>query len=180
MDAVHDLGIGIYFAPQDYAGFLRRLTIVAVDFLAIMIVGIFILFVWAVTTPVEQGSVPLFVWLGLAYIYLTLLRGSRLRTLGYILTGVKIVNLKGDRPSFFWMNLRLVLWVMGPINPIFDLVWFWGDEKRQTLRDKLAGTYVVRRRAIPVGEGPIGVTTLFVLGYTLFYPEVKMTSRRKG
>ena len=107
-----------------------------------------------------------------AYLYLTILRGSQLRTLGYILTGVKIVNLKGATPSFFWINIRLFFWFLGPFVPLFDLIWCWGDENRQMLRDKLAGTYVVRRTALPVGSGPIGATTLFVFGLTFVYPEV--------
>jgi uncharacterized RDD family membrane protein YckC len=194
MDAVHDLGNGLYFARQDYAGLLRRLIIIVVDLLVIVLVGFLVLVVWAVASSAQQGPVldfvwlgfayfvwlgfaylgfAYFVWLGFAYLYLTLLRGSRLRTLGYILTGVKIVNLKGGRPSFFWMNLRLFLWISGPLNPIVDLLWFWSDENRQMLRDKLAGTYVVRKGAVPVGEGPIVASTLFLLGYTLVYPEVK-------
>src|SRR3954454_23171995 len=114
MDAVHDLGKGIYFARQNYAGFMRRMVIIGVDLLVILLVGMIMLVIWGGV----QGPVPILAWLGSAYFYLTLLRGSRLRTLGYILTGVRVVNLKGNRPSFFWMNLRLLLWALGPINPI--------------------------------------------------------------
>jgi len=173
MNAVHDLGDGVYFARRDYAGFLRRLFIIMVDLLVILVAGFVILMAWDLARPGGLKTPnPLVLWFGFSYLYLTILRGTRLRTLGYILTGVRIVNLKGERPSFFWMNLRLILWILGPINPIVDLVWFWGDDNRQMLRDKLAGTYVIRRKAAPIGGGPIRPITLFVLGYAIVYPEV--------
>jgi uncharacterized RDD family membrane protein YckC len=173
MDAVHDLGNGVYYARNDYAGFLRRLLIILIDILVILMVGIVTQATWDLAGPGVESPIPLLIWFGFAYLYLTLLRGTRLRTLGYILTGVRITNLKGERLSFFWMNLRLVLWILGPINPIVDLIWFWGDEDRQMLRDKVAGTYVIRRRAVPIGGGTIRATTLFVLGLAIVYPEVK-------
>jgi uncharacterized RDD family membrane protein YckC len=172
MDAVHDLGDGVYFARRDYAGFLRRLVIIAVDLLVILVVGVVIQMAWNLARPEVESPVPWLLWMGFAYLYLTLLRGSHFRTLGYILTGVRIINLKGERPSYFWMNLRLLLWILGPINPIVDLLWFWGDDNRQMLRDKLAGTYVIRRGAVPIGGGPIRATTLFILSYAIVYPEV--------
>ncbi len=172
MGAVHNLGDGVYFARRDYAGFLRRLVIIMVDLLVIFMVGFVIQMTWQLARPEVEGPIPSLLWFGFADLYITTLRGTRLRTIGYILAGVRIVNLKGERPSFFWMNLRLFLWVLGPINPIVDLVWFWGDEDRQMLRDRLAGTYVIRRGAVPVGGGPIRPITLFVLGFAFVYPEV--------
>ena len=172
MDSVHDLGDGVYYARRDYAGFVRRMVIIMVDLLVILVVGFVIQMTWDVVRPEETSPITSILWLGLTYLYLTILRGTRLRTLGCILTGVRIINLKGERPSFFWMNLRLTLWIFGPINPIVDLLWFWGDDNRQTLRDRLAGTYVIRRKAVPIGGGPIRLTTLFILGYTIVYPEV--------
>lgn len=172
MGAVHDLGDGVYFARRDYAGFLRRMFIVLIDLLVILVVGFLIQLTWNLARPEETSPITSIICLGLAYLYLTILRGTRLRTLGYILTGVKIINLKGERPSFFWMNLRLTLWIFGPVNPIVDLLWFWGDNNRQTLRDRLAGTYVIKRKAVPIGGGPIRPATLFIMGYTLVYPEV--------
>jgi uncharacterized RDD family membrane protein YckC len=179
MDAVHDLGNGVYFARRDYAGFLRRLIIIMVDLLVILVVGVVILMAWDLARPGVESPIPGLLWIGIAYLYLTLLRGSQFRTLGYILTGVRIINLKGERPSYFWMNMRLFLWLLGPINPIVDLLWFWGDENRQMLRDKLAGTYVIRRGAVPIGGGPIRASTLFVLGCAIAFPEVMKNAPAK-
>jgi uncharacterized RDD family membrane protein YckC len=172
MEAVHDLGNGIYFARQDYAGLFRRLAIIAVDLMVVLGAGFSILFVWSAARPDDRSHVPLSLWLAFAYLYLTVLRGSRFRTIGYLLTGVRIVNLKGERPSFFWINVRLILWVIAPGNLLVDLAWWWGDVNRQTLRDRIAGTYVVGKNAVPIGTGPIRPTTLFVLGYCVVFPEV--------
>jgi uncharacterized RDD family membrane protein YckC len=175
MHPVHDLGSGVYYARRDYAGFWRRMASIVIDLLAIGIAGFLIMFVWDLAGAPGNDVTPSLVWLGFAYLYLILLRGSCFRTLGYILAGVRIVNLRGNRPSFLWMNLRLVLWCIGPLNPIVDLIWFGGDENRQMLRDKLTGTYVIRKNAVPIGEGPIRAVTLFILGYTIVYPEVTKT-----
>jgi uncharacterized RDD family membrane protein YckC len=170
--ARHNLGTGVYYARHDYAGLARRMVIIVIDFGVIVLAGITILVSWAVFLPHGPDVVPALLWVVYGYLYLTLLRGSQLRTLGYVLTGAKLVNLKGATPSFFWMNMRLFSWFMGPYTPLVDLLLCWGDEHRQMLRDKLAGTYVVRKAAVPVGTGPIGATTLFLCGSAFVYPEV--------
>jgi uncharacterized RDD family membrane protein YckC len=168
----HDLGQGIFYAREDYAGFARRVAIILIDGLVLLFAGATIVMIWAVLLSGEEGIFPPIAWIVFAYLYLTLLRGSRFRTLGYILTRVRIVNLKGNRPAFFWMNLRLFFWLLGPINPLVDFLWLWGDPDRQMLRDKLAGTYVVRRDAKPIGGGPIRATPLFLMGNAFVVPEV--------
>src|SRR5690349_18235971 len=110
-----DLGRGVYFARRDCAGLPRRLLIIVIDLLVIFPVGVLIQGVWDATNPEVASPIPGLIWMAFAYLYLTLLRRSRLRTLGYILAGVKIVNLKGNPPSFLWMSLRLGLWVFLPI-----------------------------------------------------------------
>ena len=59
---------------------------------------------------------------------------SSIGTLGFLLAGMKIVNLKGERPSFVRMTFRLLLWVLGPFHPMIDLLWLSGDRDRQTPR----------------------------------------------
>jgi uncharacterized RDD family membrane protein YckC len=172
------LGRGVYYARRDCAGFPRRLLIIAIDVLTLLLLGGAVLFVWQVVArPNTASPIPVGIWLGLAYLYLTVLRASRFRTPGYLLTGVRIVDLKGDRPSFLQMNMRLVLWAIYPLTTELDLLVFWADENRQTFRDKLAGTYVIRKRATPLGEGRIRPTTFFALGYTLVLPEVTRPAR---
>jgi hypothetical protein len=101
------------------------------------------------------------------------LEASVFGTLGFIVTGVKILNLKGERPSVLRMSMRLTLWILGPFNPLIDLIWLGGDDFGQTLRDKFSGTVVVRRGAEPIGTGPIHVRYLSLLGFMMAVAEVQ-------
>lgn len=101
------------------------------------------------------------------------MKRSKIRTIGYILTGVKIVNLKGEKPSIFKMILRASLLVIGPFELIIDIIWLTSEVTKQTLRDKYVGTYVVNLNAIPIGKGRLQNVTLGVMGWNLMYKEVK-------
>jgi hypothetical protein len=61
---------------------------------------------------------------------------------------------------------------------LIDFFWITGDDDRQTLRDKLAQTYVIRAGAQPAGRGPIVYEVYHMLAWTLYLPEVRRTSRR--
>jgi uncharacterized RDD family membrane protein YckC len=92
------------------------------------------------------------------YLYLTVLKRSEVGTLGYILTGVRIVNIEGKRPSMLQMTGRMLPLLPLPLLPLtlpFDLAWVVDDPHRQTLRDKWVGTFVVRRNARPIGTAPV-------------------------
>jgi uncharacterized RDD family membrane protein YckC len=167
------MGPGVYYAPEAYAGFLKRLLIVAVDLSVIF-------FVWAIVYILWYGGGPdpeyLGIWfVGLcftvAYIYLVFVESSSIGTLGFLLTKVKIVNLRGERPSGWRVSFRLFLWVLGPFHPVIDLLWLTGDRDRQTLRDKLAGTYVVRKDALPCGQGTVRLSQYFLFGLSILFPE---------
>jgi uncharacterized RDD family membrane protein YckC len=104
--------------------------------------------------------------------YVVLLKPTRLRTVGYRVAGCRIVNLQGERPSVFRMTFRSLLWIMGPFNLLIDLFWCASDDDRQTLRDRFAGTCVIRNDARPVGTGEVHLTRFNALGYALAYPAV--------
>jgi len=120
----------------------------------------------------DQSGMFFWGWLVFAYLYLTLLKASRVRTLGYKLTGSKIVNLRGQRPSIIWMTFRLALWIGGPFSFLFDLFWSGIDDDRQTLRDRFAGTCVVNTNAEPIGESEIHLAYFTAGGFNLMYPKV--------
>lgn len=165
---------GVYYRPDDYLGVLRRLLIEIVDLpiavaLSILLVGA----VWSVAPAGDPEGIVLLVsslvWFG----YFVVLKGSRFRTVGYVVAGAQIVNLKGGRPSFLSLFGRLLFAFVGPLNVLIDLFWLTGDPNRQALRDKFAGTYVIRRSAVPAGTGSIVLRTYMFWGMTFLFREVK-------
>jgi uncharacterized RDD family membrane protein YckC len=168
MSQPEQIETGPYYSRADYAGLFRRFTIIFVDLSVVVLVWVAIV--------LSQGGEPtrtaIGIWVGVSYGYLVLLERS-FGTLGFLLTGVKILTLKGDRPSILRMTFRLLLWVFGPINALFDIYWLTGDEYRQTLRDKLAGTVVVRTSAVPAGTGEIRLNRYQLMGYSFVFYEVR-------
>jgi hypothetical protein len=81
-------------------------------------------------TDVEvQRSLVFFryVWLSCSLTYLTAIKASRVRTLGLLVAGTRIVTLRDDRPSTLRMSYRLCLLLIAPFNLLFDLIWLGGD-----------------------------------------------------
>ncbi len=172
---VSSLGEGVYFSADDYAGFGRRLFILLVDLAVLVFAAVALETMWSRLARREEHYILGFLcsWLVFSYLYLAVLEPSRFRTLGFALAGVKIVNLRGERPSILRMTFRLMIWLLGPFNPLIDLIWLAGDDHKQTLRDKFAGTYVVKKDAVPAGHGSIRVATYYFLSFALWFPEVK-------
>ena len=164
---------GVYYREQDYAGVWRRLLTDLIDIpvllLLIAIAGITLdtLFPYRVAAAALLPVAAI-----LAFLYLALLKRSRLRTLGYRVAGVRIVDFHGDTPSATAVTLRLIFAVFGPLNILLDLFWIPGDPCRQALRDKFAQTYVVRERAKPAGSAPIRLCRYGVLGWSFVFQEV--------
>jgi uncharacterized RDD family membrane protein YckC len=107
--------------------------------------------------------------------YLALLKRTSNGTLAYWLLGVKIVNLKGMRPSVLQMTFRWLILIFGPIHFLIDVLWVTSDENKQTLRDKIVGTYVVRNHAVPIGRGEQILVKYFLLAFAFEFREVKRT-----
>jgi uncharacterized RDD family membrane protein YckC len=167
-------GQGVYYSREAYAGLFTRLLTIAIDLAALMAAGI-VLYTAFSDSARSGGDVdPWFLggWLGVTYVYLVFVKASPVGTLGFLLAGVKIVNLRGQRPSYLGMTIRLLM-VLGPVHPVIDYLWLTGDSNRQTLRDKLVGTYVIRRKAVPSGTARIGLTPYFLFGFAIWFPEVQ-------
>ena len=169
----HDtsLGVGVYFAPDDYVGIMRRIAILLID-LAVLII-VYVLFAVLLIPIVgnRNGSMGL-LYFGVVWAYLTMLKSSRIRTVGYRLMGARIINLRGGRPSMFRMTFRLLLWALGPFNLLFDLLWSSVDDDRQSLRDRIAGTCVVNTQAEPIGTAEIQLKYYYAFGLALMYSRV--------
>jgi uncharacterized RDD family membrane protein YckC len=126
--------------------------------------------------PRNGMSLAFAIWLILFYLYFVVGKRSRARTLGYRLGRVRIIGIHGDSPTTARLTFRLVFAMIGVYSTgwgVFDLLWLTGDDHRQTLRDKLAHTYVVKASATPAGRGPIVYDLYHVLAWTLLLPEVR-------
>jgi uncharacterized RDD family membrane protein YckC len=163
------LGSGVYFAPADYIGFGPRLVILAVDSVVLLVTLMLLTAIWFI--GFGGGDAMLFyVFCLVTWLYLVPLKRSRFRTLGYRLTGSRLVTLQGNRPSLFAITMRLGFWGFGPSNLFFDMVWCGIDHEQQTLRDRFTGLCVVRNAAQPVGRAPIHLAYYTAMGYCVMLP----------
>ncbi len=173
----NSLGEGVYYAIEDYAGFFRRITVLLIDNILLLgfgylLWGAFVAMFWEPGTMFGLVKEYCCTWFFCIWLYLTVIKRSKLGTVAYLILGLKIVNTKGQRPSILRMTFRMLLWLFGPINLIIDLLWLGADAERQTLRACYAGTYVLRKRAEPIGTGPVHLTRYCGGGLTLSYPRV--------
>lgn len=164
---------GVFYATADYIGVARRFAIDVVDVLVASVASAILAAVVAFLVPeVHQPFAVLLTWIGVWFAYFVLLKRSRFRTAGYLLTGARIVSLQGDVPSVGSLTMRLMFAAFGPLNVLFDLFWISSDPWRQALRDKFAHTYVVRRGAEPAGAGIVRYAHYTVFGASFLFQEV--------
>ena len=166
------LGDGVYFAADDYIGLGPRIIILFVDAVVLgLMVWILKSFWFHLVGHYEMfaGVVVFAVWL-----YLVPLKRSVFRTIGYQLTGVKLVNLKGQRPSLWLLTLRSLLWIFcfNPANFILEYFWCSIDYDRQSIRDRITNTCLVKNDATPIGTGEVHFAYYFSFGYMLAYSHV--------
>jgi uncharacterized RDD family membrane protein YckC len=169
---------GVYYRREDYAGVIRRLLIEGIDFSVASFVSfaltVLLLDILAQGRNTEQQLadsllwIIVIVWPTVWFVYLVILKRTRIRTLGYLIGRARIVNLQGNRPGLGALTIRLAFATIGPINVIIDLFWITGDDDRQALRDKFAGTYVIDKDAQPAGRGKIVYRTYSLLWNFLF------------
>ncbi len=158
---------GVVYALKDYAGTGRRLFILGID--GLVVYAVYVLLVMAAESDVLGSVGPYASILGFplfCYLYLAMLARSRFGTLGYAVASVRVVDLTGGRPSLACMSLRTGFMVIGPLNALLDLLWVAGDPNRQALRDKLPGTYVIRKGASPAQTGLQKPVLIWFLGYS--------------
>jgi hypothetical protein len=165
------LGDGVFYAREDCRGIRVRLVILIVDIIVLagLWVGLWYLNVFADLMSVDHYVMSCFL---IFWIYMAVLRQSAIRTPGYWLTKSQIVTLKGQRPSILRMTFRIVLWLFGPFNMIYDLAWAGVEMDRQSMRDRVVGTMLIRYGAKPIGTGEIHIDRFFVSGFSLMYPRV--------
>ena len=170
----------VFYRHEDYAGFFRRALAIGIDLVVLLAIWIGYHAFLDVTGLLHNASfVPWYtVPIGLiGLLYLTVLKRSELSTPGFRLTGVRIVDLRGEPPSIARMTVRAFWWVLGPVNPVIDLLFLTSEKHRQTVRDLIVGTYVILRSAEPIGTGKRTSGRLSFMGnMMLIYPTVRMVS----
>ena len=165
------LGDGVYFARDDYIGLGPRFVILIVDSVVLVAIVWLLSFTWL--SFADDYNVTFAVITALAiWLYVVPLKRSAIRTVGYQLTGAKLVTLQGGRPSLFMLTFRSLLWTLGPFNLIFDLIWSGIDDDRQTMRDRYSYMCLVKNAAHPIGTGEIHVAYVYAIGYNFAYPHV--------
>jgi uncharacterized RDD family membrane protein YckC len=172
--------IGIYYEPKDYAGLLKRSITWIID---IVVLGTSFTILWFIlyfTISEEIVAIKIAFWTFflITYIYLSILKPSKFRTIGYLATGIKIVDLYGNKPSWNTMITRFFLLGFSPLAFIIDILWLTGEQTKQTLRDKYVGTYVVDNNAIPQGNAPFQRVVLNFLGWNLIYKEIELKNHK--
>jgi uncharacterized RDD family membrane protein YckC len=173
-----DIETGVIFARDDCLGVARRLLIDVIDVAMASLLSIVLTVVasFVVSSDGLWQLVTLVIWTFVWFGYFVLLKGSRYRTLGYVLSGAKILNLQGERPSFGQLLLRFLFSAFGPLNLLLDLLWIPSDPFRQALRDKFAGTYVVGKTAVAIARGNIVFVPYTMFGQSYIFKEVRESS----
>ena len=147
--------IGIYYHEDDYASFSRRIIAAIIDISVIILFSsMILLFTRVLNDQINIKSSYLFL-ISLTLVYFTFFKRSKLRTIGYILTRIKIVDLSGSKPSLYNMFMRVILLIAGPDDYSKSIELVKIEKTKQSLRDKYLGNYVVNVNAKPIGSGPI-------------------------
>jgi uncharacterized RDD family membrane protein YckC len=120
-----------------------------------------------------SNAVLLVCWAGTIYWYFVIVKHSRFNTLGYRLARVRIVDVYGRLPSVSALSLRLLFAIGGPFGIALDIIWIPSDRCKQSLRDKVAHTYVVKVNAQPAGPARIVYRQYFLMGMSFVFQEVE-------
>ena len=165
--------VGQYFRLEDYAPVWLRLLIDSIDLITVAAVTVVMA---AVLLPSLSKNAFLLLCVAVWCCYFVLLKRSHLGTVGYRIGRVRIVGLDGKTASLSALTLRFVFMAIGPLNYLFDILWLSTDTHRQALRDKFANTYVVRKRAEPIGAGKLIYRYYHIFGYNFLFREIEPAS----
>jgi uncharacterized RDD family membrane protein YckC len=165
---------GVYFRREDYAGFWRRLLIDLIDALVIGTVCLGPTIAFDLPLMASTWILNLFLAAGgiIVFCYFVVLKRSKIGTLGYLVCGVRVLGLDGRPATVRALTFRTLFAVLSPLSGL-DSIWIAGDPHRQALRDKFAQTYVVKRRAVPVGTGRVVLGYYEIWGHHFIFREVE-------
>jgi len=165
---------GVFYKAQDYANLWKRSLSWLIDLTVLLLLAGALCYCSFYLIEEEELALKIsfFGSVFVSYVYLAILKSSEIRTLGFRISDIKIVNLYGDKPSWATMLVRFLLLSVGPFELIVDILWLTGEPTKQTLRDKYMGTYVIKNHSKPCGTGFLRNVSLDFLGWHLIFREV--------
>lgn len=166
----------VVYRPEDHPGFWRRILVDAIDLIALLVLIVALGVLTALLLPgLEslQAWVFFFLWVSACLGYAVLLKRTAFGTLGYAICRVRLVNLRGERPSLGVLFLRYAWALFGPWLFFIDLLWLTGDTQRQALRDKLSYTYMIRKGAQPACRGRVVYRLYGLWTWSFIFREVE-------
>lgn len=87
---------GVYYRRQDYASLWRRLLAAMVDAVVVVVGLIALLLVGEASA--DSVFLGFMTWLALSLLYLVVCKRTRVRTLGYRLARVRLIDIRGGSP----------------------------------------------------------------------------------
>lgn len=162
-----------FYRHSDYIGVFRRLLIDIIDTTLVVIASLIVTALALAVVPEPMSYFAILAGCMLIWFAYFVILKHHARTLGYILTGARIVNGRGERPSYIALTGRLAFALFGPVNFLLDLLWVSSDPCGQAMRDKFAHTYVVKNTAVPAGQALAVYRVYTVFGATLMFPEAR-------
>lgn len=190
----------VYFVAGDYAHPRRRIGACLIDFVVlVLLVSAIAALAQYIVVPADvlkqprtteaqkqevqkqinkhmkpvQVPVALISFVVLPMTYHIGLRRLRGGTIGYRLTGVRVVDKKGNMPSWRVL-LRRFLIALPSVLPL-GAGYFrsFGDPKRQAVHDQWSGTWVIRKRATPAGPAITAYQTKLFGTFPMTYIDVE-------
>lgn len=132
---------------MQYVGFWRRFVAALLDGIILSVLGGILgaLLGGESVSFTAGGFSTNWMYIVLSILYSVGYQGYAGQTLGKKVMGIKVVDEKGQKPSYFTFFLREIIgkFVSAIILFIGYLMVIW-DSKKQGLHDKIASTYVVR------------------------------------
>lgn len=148
-----------YGAPMEYAEWLPRVGGSLIDGVATIIVYLIVMLPIGLLSAIfgsENGAgfqifgsvLAFFAYVGFIVFNDIYLRSTRGATLGQGVLGLKTVTAENTTPPLGTNAIRFIvkfaLGLVPCIGALIDNLWPLWDEKKQTLHDKAAGTFVVK------------------------------------
>jgi len=155
-------GVVVQGGNVEYAGFGIRLLAWLIDFLVLLflsfiialISGFFIAFLLIYVSIVSADSsivrflsdfIGGFIGFSVTLLYFTLFWSSKFQgTPGKIVLGLKIVDVNGNKISYFTALIRYISTIISSLFLGIGYLLIIFDGKKQALHDKLASTYVIK------------------------------------